>query len=163
MTDQAIETPEPLNVAAFRETLHAIYNALDARVASFAPVCELSGRCCRFQEYGHTLFLSAPEAALLLDEAGPTSRPADDGATCPWQDASGRCNARDARPLGCRVYFCDPSYQEHAPALSEQSIAELKRMVDAADLPWGYAPLHVHLRSANEEGRFPRPMDAHPR
>ena len=146
-------------VATFRDALHAIYDELNQEIVSLAPVCELSGRCCRFQEYDHTLFLSAPEAALLLDEAGPTSRPLDDGATCPWQDGAGRCTARDARPLGCRVYFCDPRYQEHAPALSERFLSRLKQMVEARGLPWQYAPLHVHLRDAEAEGRFPGPKD----
>ena len=40
----------------------------DRAVAELAPVCRLSGRCCRFEEYGHTLFLSAAEAAVLIAE-----------------------------------------------------------------------------------------------
>ena len=91
---------------------------LDAAVARLGPVCRISGRCCRFREYGHTLFLSAPEADYLLSEAPAPVRPLDDGETCPWQDVRGRCTARDARPLGCRVYFCDPAYQDAAPELS---------------------------------------------
>ncbi len=92
-----------------------MYRDLDAEVAGPAPVCLVSGLCCRFEEYGHTLFVSAPEMAILLADAPPPSRPLDDGATCPWQDARGRCTAREARPLGCRVYFCDPTYQDQAP------------------------------------------------
>ena len=74
----------------FRDALRALYAELDAEVAAArARSAELSGRCCRFAEYDHTLFLSAPEAALLLADAPPPSRPLDDGATCPWQDARG--------------------------------------------------------------------------
>ncbi len=156
-----IDPPEALGleVDRFRSELHAIYAALDADVAALAPRCELSGRCCRFREYDHTLFLSAPEAALLLEEAGPTSRPLDEGATCPWQDGAGRCTARNARPLGCRVYFCDHSFQEHLSPLSEMYLTCLKSLVKRLNLPWNYAPLHVHLRLANEEGRLPRPTE----
>ena len=50
------------------------------------PVCELSGRCCRFHEYGHTLFLPLPEAAVLIADAPPPGRDLDDGDSCPWQD-----------------------------------------------------------------------------
>ena len=39
-------------------------------------------------------------------------RPLDQGATCPWQDSRGHCTAREARPLGCRVYYCDPAFEE---------------------------------------------------
>src|SRR3954466_1131721 len=106
-------------VADFRDALHAVYAELDAEVPGLGPRCELSGRCCRFAEYDHTLFLSAPEADLLLEEAPSPVRPLDAGETCPWQDHAGRCTARGARPLGCRVYFCDPAFESHAPRLSE--------------------------------------------
>src|SRR5437764_4905777 len=104
--------------------------------------------CCRFAEYGHTLFVSVAEFAVLLADAPPPARPLDDGATCPWQDAHGRCTAREARPLGCRVFFCDPAYLPEAPDLSERYLARLKRLVEDCDLPWDYAPLHDHLRRA---------------
>ena len=112
------------------------------------PVCDLSGRCCRFAEYDHTLFLSGIEAEVLLADAPSACRPLDDGATCPWQDARGRCTAREARPLGCRVYYCDPAYQEAGQALSEAYLSRLKNLADTHDRPWAYAPLHRHLREA---------------
>jgi hypothetical protein len=153
---------DDLDPGCFREGLRRLYEDLDAAVARLGPVCLLSGRCCRFGEYGHTLFLSAPEAALLLAEAPPPSRPLDDGSTCPWQDSQGRCTAREARPLGCRVYYCDPAYQAHAPLLSEQFITRLKQLADAHERPWDYAPLHRHLERARDEGRFPPPAFANP-
>src|SRR5512135_2987342 len=88
-------TPPPdetgrLDPARVREPLRALYAALDAEVARLVPVCLLSGRCCRFVEYEHILFLSAPEAMLLLADAPPPARPLDRGETCPWQDVRGR-------------------------------------------------------------------------
>jgi Fe-S-cluster containining protein len=150
-------SPAPeLDAASFRDDLRALYAELDAAIAALEPVCQLSGRCCRFAEAGHTLFVSAPEAALLLTDAPEPVRALDDGASCPWQSSGGRCTARDARPLGCRVYFCDPSYQPLAPELSERYLGRLKRLADARGLPWHYAPLHHHLRAAAEAGRsFP--------
>ena len=157
--------PDPasnLDPSRFRDALHAVYARLDREIRQRSPVCALSGRCCRFEEYEHTLFLSAPEAALLLDEAPAPVRPLDEGATCPWQDQAGRCTAREARPVGCRVYFCDPSYQNQLPEVGEAAIADLKRVVDELNLPWNYAPLHHHLRTAQAEGRFPPAQPAHP-
>jgi hypothetical protein len=61
--------------------------------------------------------------------------------------------------MGCRVYFCDPAYQAVLPEIAEESIARLKHLVDDLGLPWDYAPLHRHLRLAQEEGRF-HPPDA---
>ena len=144
-----------LDPTPFRAAVLEIYRDLDAEVASRAPVCEISGRCCRFEEYEHTLFVSAPEVAILLADAPPPARPLDDGATCPWQDHRGRCTARAARPLGCRVYFCDPNYAPHGPELAEAAIARLKALVVEAELPWNYAPLHRHLHAAVDEGIYP--------
>lgn len=159
------QPPIPIDSRA-RVELRRLYADLDAAVGALAPVCVVSGNCCRFQEYGHTLFLSAPEADLLLDEAPAPSRPLDSGETCPWQDAAGRCQAREARPMGCRVYFCDPLYEPHAGPLSEAFIARLKTLAERFGLPWNYAPLHRHLALARDSGRFvdpPQPTPGPPR
>jgi hypothetical protein len=144
------------HLAAFRAELAAVYDDLAHDVARAAPVCELSGRCCRFAEYGHTLFVSAAEFAFLLSGAPEPNRPVDDGATCPWQDDQGRCCARAARPLGCRVYYCDPAYQTLAQELSEKYIARLRELTDRHGLAWDYAPLHAHLGHAFGQGNWPR-------
>jgi hypothetical protein len=136
------------------DELREIYATLDSEVARLAPVCQISGRCCRFREYGHTLFLSEPELEYLLLEATAPVRDLDDGETCPWQDTRGRCTARGARPLGCRVYYCDPSYQDAAPWLSEHFIARLRDLTRRHGLSWNYAPLHRHLHDRNVGGHF---------
>jgi hypothetical protein len=46
-----------------------LYQEVDRQVAAAGPVCVASGRCCRFKEYGHTLFLSNLEADVLLAQA----------------------------------------------------------------------------------------------
>lgn len=137
-----------VDATPYRDALQAIYAALDAEIARRAPVCQLSGRCCRFVEYDHTLFLTTAELGVLLADAPAPSRPLDDGETCPWQDAQGRCTAREARPLGCRVYFCDPGYEGQAAELTETFLARLKELARTYGLPWNYAPLHHHLRAA---------------
>ena len=132
---------------AVRERVLAIYAAADAAVKAAGPRCDASGRCCRFTEYGHTLFLSHFEAEILLESAPPYETPVTrDG--CPFQ-VNNLCTARDARPLGCRIYFCDPAYQETGNAITEDAIAALKRLADEHDAGWRYAPLHVFL---NEGG-----------
>jgi hypothetical protein len=128
-----------------REVL-AVYAAADAAVAAAGPRCDASGRCCRFAEYGHTLFLSHFEAELLLEAAPPYAKPVGrDG--CPFQ-VGGLCTARESRPLGCRIYFCDPAYQDTGNRITEDSLRELKRIADAHGTGWSYAPLHVVLNAA---------------
>src|SRR5258708_34319001 len=91
-----------------RDGLLEIYGDLSAEIARAAPVCELSGRCCRFQEYGHTLFISRPEAELLL-EAGLPENSVVDEAGCPFQ-VNGLCTARERGRPGCRGYYCWPRH-----------------------------------------------------
>lgn len=163
MTEPRKDHPSPREelareVEGYRVSLQELYRRLDAEVARAGPVCELSGRCCRFEEYDHTLFLSDPEAKLLVIDAPEPVRPLDDGASCPWQDVRGRCTARDARPMGCRVYFCDPSYEQTGPEIAERSIALLKEVVDRMGLSWNYAPLHRHLHRLRSEGIFVDPQ-----
>jgi hypothetical protein len=145
---------EPDRLAEIRVQLRGLYLDVDKAVSDLSPTCKLSGRCCRFREYGHTLFLSASEAVFLTDLAPRPARDLDAGDSCPWQDTHGRCMAREARPLGCRIYFCDPLYEEHAPRLSEAFLTRLKRLADERDWPWHYAPLHHHLRAARAIGRL---------
>jgi Fe-S-cluster containining protein len=129
-----------------RRAVLEVYAWADAAIAAAGPRCGASGKCCRFTEYGHTLFISAFEAEILLAGAplaadGPFSR---DG--CPYQ-VSGLCTARESRPLGCRIYFCDPTFQQRMSEITEEAIARLKRIADAHDTGWNYAPLHHFLNA----------------
>jgi Fe-S-cluster containining protein len=135
-------------IPAVRDRLREIYAAADAAVTAAGPRCDASGRCCRFREYGHTLFLSLIEAEHLIENAPPFEPPIDD-AGCPFQ-VNGLCTTREPRPLACRLYFCDPAYQTTAAELSERFIRELKSLCDDFGIPWRYAPLHVLLRESRE-------------
>ena len=137
---------------AVRAAVAEVYAAADRAVAAAAPRCDASGRCCRFKEYGHTLFISHFEAEILLESAPPFSQPVSaDG--CPFQ-IDGLCTARSERPLGCRIYFCDAAYQEAGNRITEESLSTLKRIADEHGTGWKYAPLHVFL---NEAERSPDP------
>jgi Fe-S-cluster containining protein len=129
-----------------RDRVLAVYAEVDRQVAVAAPRCDASGRCCRFEEYGHTLFLSRFEAEILLETAPAYDKPVS-RAGCPFQ-VDGLCTARDERPLGCRIYFCDPAYQTRQSEITEAAIADLKRIADETGTGWHYAPLHVFLNDA---------------
>jgi hypothetical protein len=129
-----------------RQKVLEVYAQADAAVAAAGPRCEASGRCCHFTEYGHTLFISRFEAEILLESAPSYSTPVpSDG--CPFQ-VEGLCTARDSRPLGCRIYFCDPAYEQRMVEITEATIAQLKAIADAHQSGWEYAPLHHFLNGA---------------
>src|SRR5215831_16717776 len=120
--------------AELRRHVLALYEAVDREVAAAGPVCVASGRCCRFKEYGHVLFLSNLEADVLLTGAPPYEQPVTPDF-CPFQKGN-LCTAREPRPLGCRVYYCDPNYQETAKALTEKHLRRLKDLAEANGVEW---------------------------
>jgi hypothetical protein len=133
-----------------RRRVLELYREADREVAAAGPVCVASGRCCRFKEYGHTLFLSNLEAEVLLHGAPPYEGPVT-ADFCPFQRGN-LCTAREPRPLGCRVYYCDPNYQEEGARISETYLRRLKELAESHGAEWRYAPLHHFLND-------PQPLD----
>jgi Fe-S-cluster containining protein len=134
---------------SLRRQVLQLYQEVDRAVAAAGPVCVASGRCCRFKEYGHTLFLSNLEAEVLIHDAPPYDADAVTPDFCPFQQGN-LCTAREPRPLGCRVYYCDPNYQEKCGEISESFLRRLKELAHAQGLTWQYAPLHHFLRHPHE-------------
>ena len=126
-----------------RRQVLELYAEVDREVAAAGPVCVASGRCCRFAEWGHTLFLSNLEADVLLQSAPAYDTPVS-SEFCPFQKDK-LCTAREPRPLGCRVYFCDPNYQATAQQITEKYVRRLKGIAESHGIPWRYAPLHHFL------------------
>jgi Fe-S-cluster containining protein len=134
--------------AALRRQVLELYEEVDRDVAAAGPVCVASGRCCRFKEYGHVLYISSLEAEVLLN-AAPTYEGPVTPDFCPFQKGN-LCTAREPRPLGCRVYYCDPNYQETGAHITETYLRKLKDMARAAGVQWLYAPLHFFLNNPEQ-------------
>jgi len=126
-----------------------LYQEVDAEVAAAGPVCIASGKCCRFKEHGHVLFLSNLEADVLLSAAPAYETPVSD-EFCPFQKVN-LCTAREPRPLGCRVYYCDPAYQETGNRITEKYLRRLKVLTEETGINWEYAPLHHFLNHGRTE------------
>ncbi len=131
--------------AELRRRVLELYREVDADVRAAGPVCVASGRCCRFKEYGHVLFVSNLEADVLLAGAPPYETPVSPDF-CPFQKDR-LCTAREPRPLGCRVYYCDPAYQETGAAITEKYLNQLKALAEEHGVAWRYAPLHTFLNA----------------
>ncbi|MCC5828477.1 MAG: YkgJ family cysteine cluster protein [Phycisphaeraceae bacterium] len=125
---------------------------LDA-VARRGPTCWISGRCCHFDHYGHRLYLTgleiawfarrmslqSPKAsepsggALALPQAGRAAPSGD----CPF--LSGRCcSVHEARPLGCRTFFCQQGTEDWQQALHERVLGRIRRLHDRFQLDYQY-------------------------
>lgn len=129
----------------------ALYARVYAEVATRKPVCDISGRCCRFEAYGHRLFVTTVElAAFARGAVGPTP-PADvgptwDGTGCPYQ-VGGLCSAHAIRPFGCRIYFCDATSTAWQQDAYERFHAELRALHDQFGVPYFYVEWREGLRA----------------
>lgn len=131
---------------ALRHEVLSVYEEVDRAVAAAGPVCVASGRCCRFKEYGHTLFVSNLEADVLLAAAPPYEQPVSPDF-CPFQKDR-LCTARDPRPLGCRIFHCDPAFEQRGNRITEEALHRLKTLCQEHGVEWRYAPLHHFLNAA---------------
>ena len=80
---------------AFLEALSLIYAACDEAVASRNLSCRACGRCCKFEQAGHRLFVSTGELAML--SLAPLPVPTWLETRCPYQ-VDDRCTARWSIP-----------------------------------------------------------------
>jgi Fe-S-cluster containining protein len=154
--------PETVHQAAISQAVAAILAQADADIAARRPVCRASGNCCQFETYGHRLFVTTAELLHFVRVHGTTpSDPNAGHATrirslhqltptpegCPYQ-VEGLCTARDARPLGCRVYFCDVNAQSWQNQVYETYHARLQAVHESLGLPYRYLEWRQALREA---------------
>jgi Fe-S-cluster containining protein len=121
-----------------------IYAEVDAEIAAASPRCDRSGACCRFGSYGHRLYATRAEAIVFaLRQAPPSGAITDD--VCPYQ-VDGLCTAREGRPLGCRVFFCDPGWKGKGEALTERMLRRIGALSERLGVEREYRPFLAHLR-----------------
>lgn len=130
--------------AVVRNAVDALYRSVQAEIDQRRPLCVISGRCCRFEEFGHRLYVTTLELARFvhdLDAAPPVEN--WDGAGCPFQRAK-LCTVHPIRPFGCRMFFCDATSTEWQNAAYERFHAALKQLHERLDVPY----LYVEWRQA---------------
>jgi hypothetical protein len=135
----------PDDRAAAAELLQ-LYEKVEADLAARPGLfCEKSGRCCRFREAGHDLFLTALEFREMVRGGGP--RAESEKGVCPWLE-EGLCGNREGRALACRTYFCSDEAQ--AAEVTERWHAEIRRIHDRHRVPYDYGALTRHLNFRGE-------------
>jgi Fe-S-cluster containining protein len=114
-----------------------IYADLMTAIENRQPKCSASGACCRFEAYGHRLYVSTMELAAFVAsiDRGPVEN--WDGTGCPYQVA-GRCGVHPVRPFGCRIYFCDPTSTAWQNQLYEVTHQRLKVEHEQLGVPYRY-------------------------
>lgn len=138
---------------AVRDAIEGIHEEIAEAIRTLKPLCLASGNCCRFEAHGHRLYASGLEVARCVEICRSEGRgitaaqveAAVQQGNCPWQD--GRlCTAREGRPTGCRVYFCDPRASEVVPELAERAHAGIKAIHEEHGIPYVYGEWRAMLR-----------------
>ena len=153
--------------AGFLTGLERILRQADRAAVERRLECRQCGNCCRFEQFGHRLYVTAGELALMLHLApdrvsepigkirpwgifdnpqsairnGSRAKPA---SLCPHQDQA-RCLARAGRALGCRLFFCAPSAHAWFCDAYESFHQQIKLLHAAHGLPYVYAELAAAL------------------
>jgi Fe-S-cluster containining protein len=127
----------------------AIYQELTGRIAARRPRCDRSGACCRFEQYGHRLFVTTVELAAFATglKAEDATRLSDTpGEGCVFQ-VRGLCGVHTIRPFGCRMFFCDPDASDWQQEQYEHFHLELKALHDRLSVPYRYVEWRQGLRA----------------
>ncbi len=150
--------------------IRSLYAALDAAVAERSPVCNTSGRCCRFEEFGHRLYVTGLEIAWFLQalgsresgvghQGGSSGLPLQQLVTgrepqasspipnCLYQ-VDGLCSTHTIRPLGCRVFFCEAGTEAWQQDTTERFLDRLKQLHAEHGLPYVYMEWRTGLVEA---------------
>ncbi|CAN5667607.1 hypothetical protein BH09PLA1_BH09PLA1_17590 [soil metagenome] len=120
--------------ADVRAAVDALYAHLQDVIDLRQPVCNASGRCCRFEEFGHRLFVTTMELAVF---AGGVDSIRQASSGCAYQ-VEGRCSVHTIRPFGCRMFYCDPTAGQWQQDQYEYFHAQLRRMHETHDVPYFY-------------------------
>jgi len=119
----------------------ALLGRVDEEVRRLGLRCERCGRCCDFSANDYVLYASGLERALVVSRYG-MPRIGPDGR-CSFQ-AGGLCSIHPLRPLGCRLFFCDPAARLLSQRLHERFLRELKELARRRALVWDYSPFFAH-------------------
>ena len=139
------------------EAVRRLYADVQREIDARRPLCVISGRCCRFEEFGHRLFVTTAEVAAFIRELpGLQSKAAAsgawDGTGCPFQ-SNKMCTVHAIRPFGCRMFFCDATSTEWQNQTYEHFHARLKRLHEELAVPYFYVEWRRALRLLGLSGR----------
>lgn len=149
--------------------LHQLYAQLDQAVADYGPTCWASGKCCKFESYGHRLYVTGLEIAhfhqrlevqgmedrLATGAGGPTGRdvpldqvrPVQLADACRYQ-VEGKCSVHAIRPLGCRIFFCQEGTDDWQQQTYEAFQQKLVALHESHGIPYHYMEWRAGLIEA---------------
>ncbi len=127
----------------------AFYDWLDCQTRRYNKpeiLCSVCGKCCKFKEFGHLLFVTGPELIFLAANRDDKLRKMPDDI-CPY-NKWGKCTVYRHRFSGCRIYNCHAD-KDFQAVLSESAVKKLKSICETFDIPYRYTDLKTALENFN--------------
>jgi Fe-S-cluster containining protein len=120
--------------------LQAVYERLNAELEPFRRKCDSRGVCCDFAVIGHMLYVTGLEAAGMLQSGvAPSAAQAEEGR-CPFLNGK-LCGIRDHRALGCRMFYCDKTFEEDRNAVYERYLKQIRDIEVRFGIETSYTPV----------------------
>ena len=132
--------------------LTAIYRQLENELAQLNPGCNGCGTCCSFGDFDHVLYASGIEIDFIVRHAHVPDFTVSDNI-CPFLKDN-HCSIREFRTLGCRVFYCNPHYQEVSHEVYEKHYRMIKELYNKHAIPWKYQPFLNQLKEAPNSTLF---------
>lgn len=123
--------------------LELLYKQLEEELVQINPGCNTCGSCCNFSTFDHILYTSSIETGFITRNVEVPDFKISDNI-CPFLK-SNQCSIRDFRTLGCRIFYCNPRYQEISHVLYEKYYCRIKKLSIKHRIPWKYQPFLKHL------------------
>jgi len=144
------------------DRLRRLLDEIDQQVNQSGFTCQQSGRCCKFESFGHRLYMTGLEIAWFRSLVGDPSTRVDDGPGslpvldekrdgCPYQ-VGGACSVHPDRPFACRIFFCQEGSDAWQSAQYEAFQAQIKKLHEELGLPYRYMEWRQGLADAQAAG-----------
>lgn len=123
--------------------LITIYQQLEKELTSLDPGCNRCGTCCDFTAFDHVLYASNIEVTYIKQHVKVPDFTISDNI-CPFLK-NNQCSIRDYRTLGCRVFYCNPSYKELSYEIYEKYYRMIRELSVKYTIQWEYLPFLAQL------------------
>ncbi len=138
----SVPIPMPPEV---RQGLADIYLDVEREIEDRRMTCDACGQCCNLASWGHELWLTQLELALLIENHGHR-RPKEEGV-CPYLDKEGLCTAHPNRALGCRVFSCHGK-KSVIEDLHERAFQKIRNLAKKHNIDLQYGELLTSLKKS---------------
>lgn len=162
---EADEAPGENDAVARRRAVTETRAVLAQASAVWAPyACPGSAECCQLATTGRPPWLWPSEWWLLeahLQRERRALPPVRGDGGCPFLDAAGRrCTVYEARPFGCRTFFCPRGVgPARAPSAATHGLLErlaaLNLALDAEAAPRALPAWHAQATAVSPSSRSP--------